>query len=60
MEFYLPDPQDPTKLCFILWEDLEYSPSWVSSIIKSNMLEYDNYTTNNMDYFFLQGGHEHS
>ena len=23
-EFYLPDPQDPTEPCFILWEDSEY------------------------------------
>ena len=26
-EFYLPEPQDPTKPCYILQEDSEYSPS---------------------------------
>ena len=35
MEFYLPDPQYPTKLCFILQEDSEYSPSWVVKYFKS-------------------------
>ena len=28
-EFYLPDPQDSTQLCYILTEDSEYSLSWV-------------------------------
>ena len=52
VEFYLPDPQDPTKLCFILWEDLEYSLSWVVKYFKTNMLQYDSYATNNMDYSY--------
>ena len=37
-EFYLLDPQDPTKLCFILQEDLEYSLSWVVKYFKLNMM----------------------
>ena len=52
MGFYLPDPQDPTRLHFILREDSEYSPSWVMKYFKSNMLQYDNYAMNNMDYSY--------
>ena len=36
-DFYLPDPQDPSKHCFILWEDSEYSLSWVVKYSRSNM-----------------------
>ena len=53
-EFYLPDPQDASKLCFILWEDAEDSPSWVVKYFRSHIMSYDNYATNNMDYQSLQ------
>ena len=28
-EFYLPDPQDPSCLCYIFQEDSEFTPTWV-------------------------------
>ena len=36
-EFYLPDPHDPSKLCFILQEYSEYSLSWVVKYFRLNM-----------------------
>ena len=48
-EFYLPYPQDVSKVCFILQEDIEYSPSWVVKYFQDNPTSYDNYSTNNMD-----------
>ena len=51
-EFYLPDPQDSNKVCFILQEHAEYSPSWVVKCFQDNPTMYDNYSMNNMDYAY--------
>ena len=51
-EFYLLDPHDASKVCFILQEDAEYSPSWVLKYFQDNPTRYDNYSTNNMDYAY--------
>ena len=52
-EFYLPDPQDPTRLVDILQEDSEFTPTWVVNHFRTGMAmtppQYDDYSTNNMD-----------
>ena len=47
-EFYRPDPQDLSNVCFILQTEAEYSPSWVVKYLNDNPTQYDNYSTNNM------------
>ena len=52
-EFYLPDPQDPTRLVDILQEDSEFTPAFVVNHFRNGMGAttplYDDYSTNNMD-----------
>ena len=52
-EFYLPDPQDPTRLVDILQEDSEFTPAFVVNHFRTGMGAtsplYDDYSTNNMD-----------
>ena len=48
-EFYLPDPQDPSHLCYILRDNTEFTPATVVKHFRNNSGLYDNYSTNNMD-----------
>ena len=48
-EFYLPDPQDPSRLCYILRDNTEFTPATVVKHFQNNSGLYDNYSTNNMD-----------
>ena len=48
-EFYLPDPQDPSHLCYILRDNAEFTPATVVKHFQNNSGLYDNYSTNNMD-----------
>ena len=49
LEFYLPDPQDPSHLCYILRDNAEFTPATVVKHFQNNSGLYDNYSTNNMD-----------
>ena len=48
-EFYLPDPQDPSRLCYILRDNAEFTPATVVKHFQNNSGLYDNYSMNNMD-----------
>ena len=52
MEFYLPDPQDASKVCNILQEDSKYLPMWVIQYFKDNSSQHVNYSTNSMDFTY--------
>ena len=47
---WLPDPQNPTKLCNILQQDLEYVPFWVVNHFSTQIAKNDAYSKNNMTY----------
>ena len=48
-EFYLPDPQDPSRLCYILRDNAELTAATVVKHFRDNSGLYDNYSMNNMD-----------
>ena len=48
-EFYLPDPQHPSHLCYILRDNAEFTRATVVKHCQNNSGLYDNYSTNNMD-----------
>ena len=49
LEFYLPDPQDPLHLCYILRDNAESTPATVVKHFRDNSGLHDNYSKNNMD-----------
>ena len=51
-EFFLPDPQDPSHLCYILRDNAEFTPATVVKHFRDNSGLYNNYSTNNMDLLY--------
>ena len=51
-KFYLPDLQDPKKLCFSIKDDSEFTTTGVVDHFMPNLILYDAYSKNNMKYVY--------